>query len=373
MTARWGSCRELAQALRADGGDRGAGRGHVRFARRRPGSSTSPGVAAGSELRPALRGRAGRAGRASRASSRWLPTASSRRAPALPGGRPGLAALRSGRGLRRLSRDDMAWARRPGAGPPGRRRERVLARAARPDRRWWCAARSWSSLAERGAALHAALEGPRAHPARTACRRRHLGGTTCAHHLTARSGGTSCPARGALRLLHPRRGAGDQETPPPTPPRRPVRPGPDHRLADRHADREPRPASCGASSSSLNPGMLGQVSVFQKPPAPAWLDARDRGARVRRVAAPFHPARTKEAVEKDLPEKLEETLYCELKGDERRRYDELRDHTGRCCSAGSCPGHGPDPLPGARGAAAPAAGGLPPGAARCPAMARAPR
>jgi len=76
----------------------------------------------------------------------------------------------------------------------------------------------------------------------------------------------------------------------------------------------------------LNPGMMGSVGVFRDLSA----DAANRDATARELLAralrPFVLRRTKEQVAKDLPEKLEQTLYCELEKDQRKLYDELRDH-----------------------------------------------
>ncbi len=74
----------------------------------------------------------------------------------------------------------------------------------------------------------------------------------------------------------------------------------------------------------LNPGMLGSARAFDalygKQAGPeAW------GA-VGRAIRPFLLRRTKEDAAPDLPEKVEQVLSCVLEGDERRRYDELRDH-----------------------------------------------
>jgi SNF2 family DNA or RNA helicase len=41
---------------------------------------------------------------------------------------------------------------------------------------------------------------------------------------------------------------------------------------------------------------------------------------------PFILRRTKEQVAKDLPPKLEQTLFCELEPEQRKLYNELRDH-----------------------------------------------
>jgi hypothetical protein len=74
----------------------------------------------------------------------------------------------------------------------------------------------------------------------------------------------------------------------------------------------------------LNPGMLGAVSVFRS------LVGNEASAEGRTVLAralrPFILRRTKEQVATDLPEKLEQTIFCDLEDGQRKLYDELRDH-----------------------------------------------
>src|SRR5206468_8495948 len=41
---------------------------------------------------------------------------------------------------------------------------------------------------------------------------------------------------------------------------------------------------------------------------------------------PFNLRRTKDQVAKDLPQKTEQTIYCELEPKERKRYNELREY-----------------------------------------------
>ncbi|HEX5443015.1 MAG TPA: DEAD/DEAH box helicase [Pirellulales bacterium] len=75
----------------------------------------------------------------------------------------------------------------------------------------------------------------------------------------------------------------------------------------------------------LNPGMLGQSNTL------TWL-TKNRGGSgesvglLAKALRPFILRRTKEQVLKDLPEKTEQTLYCELGTRQRKLYDELRDH-----------------------------------------------
>ena len=77
----------------------------------------------------------------------------------------------------------------------------------------------------------------------------------------------------------------------------------------------------------LNPGMLGRSSAFSSMTANA-----DRAASVetRQFLAgalrPFILRRTKEQVAADLPEKFEQTIFCELDKPQRALYDELKEH-----------------------------------------------
>jgi superfamily II DNA or RNA helicase len=76
----------------------------------------------------------------------------------------------------------------------------------------------------------------------------------------------------------------------------------------------------------LNPGMLGAASVFKL----AGAGSRNADEETRRMLAqalrPFILRRTKEQVARELPAKTEQTVYCELKPDQRKLYDELREH-----------------------------------------------
>jgi superfamily II DNA or RNA helicase len=77
----------------------------------------------------------------------------------------------------------------------------------------------------------------------------------------------------------------------------------------------------------LNPGILGSSSVFQRAtagsgaaPAPEFTSTLSRGLR------PFILRRTKSQVARELPERTEQTLSCELSGRERALYDSLKRH-----------------------------------------------
>ncbi len=74
----------------------------------------------------------------------------------------------------------------------------------------------------------------------------------------------------------------------------------------------------------LNPGMLGRSSAFRLHAA----DPEDK--ETRRVLAdglrPLILRRTKQSVASELPEKFEQTIYCEMGPEQKRLYDELREH-----------------------------------------------
>jgi SNF2 family DNA or RNA helicase len=76
----------------------------------------------------------------------------------------------------------------------------------------------------------------------------------------------------------------------------------------------------------LNPGMLGASTLWQsssgalRNPEPEVRDA------LRSALRPYILRRTKGQVASELPEKLEQTLHCELDSKQRKLYDELRSH-----------------------------------------------
>jgi superfamily II DNA or RNA helicase len=76
----------------------------------------------------------------------------------------------------------------------------------------------------------------------------------------------------------------------------------------------------------LNPGMMGAASVFKMTPGTGAALDPDSRAVLARALRPFILRRTKEQVATELPEKLEQTLFCEMDDAQRRQYDELRDH-----------------------------------------------
>ncbi len=76
----------------------------------------------------------------------------------------------------------------------------------------------------------------------------------------------------------------------------------------------------------LNPGMLGAANAFKV----AGGSMRNPDQETRRLLGqalrPFILRRTKEQVARELPPKTEQTVYCELEPEQRKLYDELRQH-----------------------------------------------
>jgi superfamily II DNA or RNA helicase len=76
----------------------------------------------------------------------------------------------------------------------------------------------------------------------------------------------------------------------------------------------------------LNPGMLGSSSVFQSSTNGTQKPDEESRAMLSRALRPFILRRTKQQVAKELPEKFEQTIYCEMDERQRRQYEELRDY-----------------------------------------------
>ena len=72
--------------------------------------------------------------------------------------------------------------------------------------------------------------------------------------------------------------------------------------------------------------MLGSDTIFKKYVGTgATLEETDRTL-LAKVLRPFILRRTKQQVVEDLPEKTEQTLYCNMEAEQTRCYDELRTH-----------------------------------------------
>ncbi|HID22677.1 MAG TPA: DEAD/DEAH box helicase, partial [Planctomycetaceae bacterium] len=74
----------------------------------------------------------------------------------------------------------------------------------------------------------------------------------------------------------------------------------------------------------LNPGMLGRSSIVKLGSRPQ--DAAQALEPLRRGLRPFILRRTKAQVASYLPQKVEQTIHCEMDEEQRRLYEEMRDH-----------------------------------------------
>ncbi len=82
-----------------------------------------------------------------------------------------------------------------------------------------------------------------------------------------------------------------------------------------------------AQMNFLNPGMLGSVEFFRQEFAMPIdkFGEKDRKEHLRKLLFPFILRRTKEQVAKDLPDKTETILYCEMEDEQRKIYDAYRN------------------------------------------------
>ena len=82
-----------------------------------------------------------------------------------------------------------------------------------------------------------------------------------------------------------------------------------------------------AQMNFLNPGMLGSIEFFRQEfaiPIDKFGEP-DRKDHLRKLLYPFILRRTKEQVAKDLPEKTETILFCEMEEEQRKVYDAYRN------------------------------------------------
>ncbi|HSU28624.1 MAG TPA: SNF2-related protein [Chitinophagaceae bacterium] len=82
-----------------------------------------------------------------------------------------------------------------------------------------------------------------------------------------------------------------------------------------------------AQMNFLNPGMLGTMEFFRQEFAMPIdkFGEQDRKEHLKKILYPFILRRTKEQVAKDLPEKQEMILFCEMEEEQRRIYDAYRN------------------------------------------------
>jgi non-specific serine/threonine protein kinase len=82
-----------------------------------------------------------------------------------------------------------------------------------------------------------------------------------------------------------------------------------------------------AQMNFLNPGMLGTMEFFRQEFAIPIdkFGEQDRKEHLKKILYPFILRRTKEQVAKDLPEKQEMILWCEMEDEQRKIYDAYRN------------------------------------------------
>jgi non-specific serine/threonine protein kinase len=82
-----------------------------------------------------------------------------------------------------------------------------------------------------------------------------------------------------------------------------------------------------AQMNFLNPGMLGSIEFFRQEFAVPIdkFGEQDRKDHLRKLLFPFILRRTKEQVAKDLPDKTETILFCEMEDEQRKVYDAYRN------------------------------------------------
>ena len=99
----------------------------------------------------------------------------------------------------------------------------------------------------------------------------------------------------------------------------------DHRLAMSGTPVENHLGELWTLFDFLNPGMLGRAGLSAGGGSVRNPDAETRDL-LAKALRPFILRRTKDQVAKDLPAKTEQTVYCDLEADQKKLYDELRDH-----------------------------------------------
>jgi SNF2 family DNA or RNA helicase len=100
----------------------------------------------------------------------------------------------------------------------------------------------------------------------------------------------------------------------------------DHRLALTGTPIENHLGELYSLFEFLNPGLLGSGRVLDARRLMGGAESPEFMARLATGLRPFFLRRTKEHVTPELPPRTDETLFCELDGEQRRIYDQLRQH-----------------------------------------------
>jgi superfamily II DNA or RNA helicase len=104
-----------------------------------------------------------------------------------------------------------------------------------------------------------------------------------------------------------------------------------HRLAMTGTPVENRLAELWSLFEFLNPGVLGASgrlvgALRAAAPEPGGTPDQEALDLLSRALRPYILRRTKAQVAPELPERVEQTVFVDLREEDRRRYDELRDH-----------------------------------------------
>ena len=76
----------------------------------------------------------------------------------------------------------------------------------------------------------------------------------------------------------------------------------------------------------LNPGLLGASSIFGMSGNAAKYPEEETKQMLSQALRPFILRRTKKQVAQDLPEKLEQTIYCEMEPAQQKLYNDMKEH-----------------------------------------------
>lgn len=101
--------------------------------------------------------------------------------------------------------------------------------------------------------------------------------------------------------------------------------GADHRLAMTGTPVENRLSELFSQLEFLNPGLFGETFLRQFSGGQLILNEM-QAKRLQQAVRPFLLRRTKEAVASELPPKREQVIFCELEGEQRTCYDELKEY-----------------------------------------------